>query len=457
MFGQLLRDGARLADREVLLTPRISTTWGQLAALVSEVDAKLRPLQRQRVGLIMRPHPVCLAALAALDDLQCDTYLLDGQLDAKTALQRAADLNLRAVVQYGESSDADHLQVDSASARADGSGSSSVVILTSGTEGRPKAARHIWKTLSRPVRKGRSGQRWLLTYRPHLYAGLQVLLQCLLNHGTLVAAEANAHADEVIQLMRDGRVEHASATPSYWRQLLLFGNHQLLRDVSLQSITLGGEVVDQPILDALRDQFPSARIVHIYATTELGRCFSVSDGQAGFPLRLLDTPSGDGIEIKVEGGELFVRSPNSMVSYAPTSLPGHPMRQQTADVEPGVEWFATGDLVKIEDERACFVGRRSETINVGGNKVHPIEVEGVVRSVPGVADARVYGKDSSIAGQLVACQIVPKQGHDPEALRRSIAAQCTEALPSFQRPRVIDVVDRIELTQAGKSARAAEK
>ena len=133
------------------------------------------------------------------------------------------------------------------------------------------------------------------------------------------------------------------------------------------------------------------------------------------------------------------------------------MRQQTADVEPGVEWFATGDLVKIEDERACFVGRRSETINVGGNKVHPIEVEGVVRSVPGVADARVYGKDSSIAGQLVACQIVPKQGHDPEALRRSIAAQCTEALPSFQRPRVIDVVDRIELTQAGKSARAAEK
>jgi hypothetical protein len=85
--------------------------------------------------------------------------------------------------------------------------------------------------------------------------------------------------------------------------------------VPLIQVTLGGEVVDQQILDSLRRTFPHARIVHIYATTELGRCFSVTDGRAGFPARYLTEPTADGVVLGVEDGELVVRSANAMEGY----------------------------------------------------------------------------------------------------------------------------------------------
>ena len=92
-------------------------------------------------------------------------------------------------------------------------------------------------------------------------------------------------------------------------------------------------------------------------------------------------------------------------------------------------------------------------INVGGNKVHPQNVERVIRAVPGVADARVYGQPSSIAGQLVACDIVPAAGCDPDELRQNVLAHCAQSLTSYERPRVIQTVPVIETTSAGKTRR----
>ena len=189
--------------------------------------------------------------------------------------------------------------------------------MTSGTTGEPKAARHSWDSLTRPVRRQAASQPpcWLLAFRPQLYAGLQVILQALLNGGTLVVAPPQAPPDEVVELMAQAGVEFASATPSYWRRLLMSSDAAMQRRVPLVQITLGGEVVDQSILDQLHETFPAARLVHIYATTELGRCFSVTDGRAGFPRAWLDQTSSDGIALQVRGGELWVRSANAMAGY----------------------------------------------------------------------------------------------------------------------------------------------
>jgi acyl-CoA synthetase (AMP-forming)/AMP-acid ligase II len=227
--------------------------------------------------------------------------------------------------------------------------------------------------------------------------------------------------------------------------LLLFADAAALRRIRLIQITLGGEVVDQRILDALHDVFPSARIVHVYATTELGRCFSVTDGRAGFPVRYLTEPSADGVELRVDDGELIVRSANAMQGYdragAPASAPAMDYR--------------TGDLVEISGDRVYFVGRLTDTINVGGNKVHPVEVERVLRAVPGVADVRVFAKRSSIAGELVACHVVPDEGIDIEQLRKRLMTICLDHLNSFQRPRAIEFVSEIALESSGKMSRSA--
>jgi acyl-CoA synthetase (AMP-forming)/AMP-acid ligase II len=100
-----------------------------------------------------------------------------------------------------------------------------------------------------------------------------------------------------------------------------------------------------------------------------------------------------------------------------------------------------------------FIGRLSDIINVGGNKVHPLVVERVIRELANVADARVFGVPSSIAGQLVACQVVPRAGADVDALRHEIGQHCVQRLDRYQCPRVIEIVPRLELTAAGKIAR----
>lgn len=84
-------------------------------------------------------------------------------------------------------------------------------------------------------------------------------------------------------------------------------------------------------------------------------------------------------------------------------------------------------------------------INVGSNKVHPLEVEQVIRQVPGISDVRVYAKSSSIAGQLVACDLVIAPGTDQAPVRETVAAHCVARLSEAQRPRLFRVVDQVEL------------
>jgi acyl-CoA synthetase (AMP-forming)/AMP-acid ligase II len=224
---------------------------------------------------------------------------------------------------------------------------------------------------------------------------------------------------------------------------LMFSDAKLLKQIPLLQITLGGEAIDQPILDKLRQHFPNARLLHIYATTELGRCFSVSDGKSGFPASYLNAAPPGAAELKVVDGELLVRSPNSMRMYDPLS-------SQNSTIS---DWFATGDLVEVKDDRVYFVGRSSDMINVAGSKVFPIEVERVIRLIPGVSDVRVFGKASSIAGELVGCEIVASPDQDREALKEIVVRTCRTQLTSQQQPRLIKMVDRIDLSSAGKTLR----
>jgi long-chain acyl-CoA synthetase len=92
-------------------------------------------------------------------------------------------------------------------------------------------------------------------------------------------------------------------------------------------------------------------------------------------------------------------------------------------------------------------------INVAGSKVYPIEVERVIRVIPGVADVRVFGKFSSIAGELVVCEIVPNLDQNCKMLEEAVNRVCREKLTTYQQPRMIKFVDRLGLSSAGKTLR----
>jgi acyl-CoA synthetase (AMP-forming)/AMP-acid ligase II len=445
MLNRLLFEEFLPDAQPAVVTSDRTTNWAALREQAQTVFSTQEKLRRRRVGLSFRPAADSYAALAALDRLACDVFLLDANLPSEEALRLSEKLKLGAFLTAGNSGQLPDFEVHELSNEEKWSGSSSVTILTSGSTGEPKAARHSWESIARPVKKGAGirAPKWLLTYRPNLYAGLQVMLQCFADRGTLVVPDPHMDPQSTVQFMCDAGVQFVSATPSYWRRLLMFSDAELLKRVPLVQITLGGEAIDQPILDKLRQHFPQARLVHIYATTELGRCFSVSDGKAGFPASYLHTVQPGAAELKVHGGELLVRSPNSMRMYDPLS----PQQPSASD------WFPTGDVVEIKDSRVYFVGRKSDMINVAGSKVFPIEVERVIRIIPGVSDVRVFGKTSSIAGELVACEIVANPDQDREALKEIVVRTCRAQLNSQQQPRIIKLVERIDLSSAGKTLR----
>ena len=307
-------------------------------------------------------------------------------------------------------------------------------ILTSGTTGEPKCARYSWADLFAQVNTSSQAQaaRWLLAYRLNHFAGLQMLVHVLTHGSSLVLPESTkvAHA---LQAIKDYEVTHVSSTPTFWRYALA----TLARsdaDLALTQITLGSEPVSAELLNQLQEAFPGARIVHVYASTEAGSCVSVSDMLPGLPVSILDRGEESPVQFRVVDDELYVRSQHGMRAYAGSD-------EVLDRDEQG--WLATGDLVTIEDGRIMFLGRRSETINVGGVKVHPLEVENRISALSEIELARAYGQENPVVGQIVAVDVVPVEGVSGDEAEKLIREVCT-TLGRHARPRVINVVDALE-------------
>ena len=308
------------------------------------------------------------------------------------------------------------------------------VLYTSGTTGTPKPISHTLESLSRTVVRGTgpsSTMVWGLLYDPNRMAGIQVILQAVLSGTRLIAPPASTSLGERVAALAAGGVTALSATPTLWRRILqLPGSSEL----GLGQITLGGEIADQPVLDALRHRYPNARIVHVFASTETGAAFSVSDGRAGFPLSYLTEPPR-GIALEVRDGILHVHSPGASVA--------------------GPDGFAsTGDIVEVVDDRVLFRGRASGVVNVGGANVWPEEVEQLLRSHPAVADAVVTAKPNALVGNLLIASVVPTHDAERAGLGKALRAFVREQAPSTHVPASVKVVEELDMSGTGKAVRS---
>jgi acyl-CoA synthetase (AMP-forming)/AMP-acid ligase II len=306
-----------------------------------------------------------------------------------------------------------------------------VLILTSGTSGPAKGARHDWGRLLRMADGVRPTphQRWLLAYGPNQFGGFQILLHVAAARATLVAGTSFRPRDGLAAMRRHG-VTHASGTPTFWRFLLAELRADGDAPPPLRQITLSGEAVPGPLLDQLRARFPGARLSQIFGATEMGRTITVRDGRPGLPAAFLDAP-GD-VSFRIVDGELHVRSTAAMLGYH-------------GEESSALEWRATGDLVEVVGDRIHFRGRRTEVINVGGVKVHPLPIEERVGGVPGVAVAQAFGRPNPLVGQIVALEVVPDADAEEDALRERIRAACAD-LPAAARPRSVSFVPVLTTT-----------
>lgn len=317
------------------------------------------------------------------------------------------------------------------------------LMTTSGTTGEPKIVGHTLASLTRTTKidlERAKEQRWGMIYDFTRFAGLQVFLQSVLSGARLIVPNYHDPLERKIALFAENGCTHLSGTPTLWRKILMMPD---AGDLKLQQITLGGEIADGRVLTAAASAFPQARVVHIFASTEAGVGFSVSDRKPGFPASYLQTPPA-GIEIKIDDGRLFVRNSHVSPRYLNSSL-------EFANKDG---WVDTGDAVNIVDDRVLFLGRVSGTINVGGDKVHPEEVERAILSHPLIASVVVSGKSNPIVGQLVVADVVLNDPlANPKEARADLAAYLAKTLERHKVPALIRIVQDIKENAAGKIMR----
>lgn len=317
------------------------------------------------------------------------------------------------------------------------------ILSTSGTTSTPKLVSHTFKSLNRTVKKNiekGSNFVWALTFDIYRFSGIQVFLQSLLSGSTLVIPESNVNFKTSLNLFLENSCNIISATPSFYRKALMSQEFSLL---NLKRITLGGEISDKTILEALKNKFADAKITHIYASTEVGVGFCVTDEESGFPLSFV-TNGVNGTYMKIDTNNiLYIKPKNKIQNY----LYLKSMYDKNGFIN-------TGDLVNIKKDRIYFQGRESGSINIGGNKVQPEEIEAILLESNLVKEVYVYPKKSPIIGSLVCADIViDSQQKDKNTIKKNILNYCKQNLPKYKVPALLRIVETINLSQCSKLKR----
>ena len=322
-------------------------------------------------------------------------------------------------------------------------GSTQWIIPTSGTTNTPKLILHNYESLTRTVKRdldiGKSF-RWGLVFDIYRFSGIQVFLQSILSGSKLIITESSQNMTDILDILIKYNCNALSATPSFWRKVLMSKKADKLQ---LRRITLGGEIADENILQALKIKFPDAKISHIYASTEVGVGFSVTDGHEGFPLSFLNGGLKN-IKMKIDKeGLLWIAPVNKNQSYV--------SNENMYDKDG---YINTGDIVKVRGKRVYFLGRNSGAINIGGNKVQPEEVERTLLSSDLIAEAFVYAMKNPMMGSLVCADVVLNNKEvDRNEVKKQLFKHCRERLESFKVPAMIKFVEEVQTTDSGKLKR----
>lgn len=419
------------ADRVLLVAGEKHLTAQAIYERVQAIRAQGIP-HTARIALEMDDHCEALIWTIALDGLVSSVFLVPKSLkqspdypDLRQAAKCTHAISKQEIVELPSNQHA-----------LNSTDETEWLLATSGTTGTPKLIPHTTQSLTRTCKKDHTIGRtftWGLIYDLFRFAGLQVVLQALYSQSRLVLFNIDEGINQIIEELRAGSVNALSATPSFWRKLLMSGKAAQL---NFRQITLGGEPVDQLILDALKSTYPLAKITHIYASTEIGVGFAVKDGIAGFPADFLNQTFSAG-KLKIsEDGKLLLETQNITTTDRTFKI------------------LDTGDLVEQKGNRIYFLGRDSGAINVGGNKVIPEMVESIIRQLPEVAEVVVKPKKNSVLGQLVTAEVVAFATELSQVqLKEKIVTHCKANLETYQIPALIKFVDDIVVNTTGKISR----
>ncbi|MGA9840239.1 MAG: long-chain fatty acid--CoA ligase [Thermoplasmata archaeon] len=337
--------------------------------------------------------------------------------------------------------------------RADPARTVAVYQYTGGTTGVPKAVMLTHRNLVANVVQGNacntsrvSGSEVILASIPffHVY-GLTVALLMGLADGASIVLQTRPEIREILKLMDRYHPTQFPGVPALYAafnhqpdiakhrihsiRYCLSGSAPLPLEVARQFEALtGGDLVEGY---GLSETSPATHVNPLHGERRAG--------SVGLPLpetdeRVVDLETGTRVLGTDEVGELCIRGPQVMLGYY-----GHP-EETAAVLQNG--WFRTGDVARIDSAGyAYIVDRIKDTINVGGMKVYPREVEEVLFQHPAVQDAAAVGVADPGHGEVVKAFVVRKPGATLTA--DELIAFVRDRIAHYKAPRTVEFRDAL--------------
>jgi long-chain acyl-CoA synthetase len=312
-----------------------------------------------------------------------------------------------------------------------------LILFSSGSTGKSKAALHDLSGLLEKFKTRRFPQRSISFLLYDHIGGVNTMLHILSNGGVLITVQERS-ADSVLSAIEKYRAELLPTSPTFINLILLSEAYKRHDLSSLKTVTYGTEPMPESTLKRFHELFPEIKLQQTYGLSELGILRSKSRSSDSLWVKI----GGEGYETRVVDNILQIKALSAMLGYLNAPSPF---------TEEG--WFITGDEVEVDGEYMRILGRRSELINVGGEKVYPAEVESVIQSLPNIAEVSVYGEKNPITGSMVCALIKLVEPEDEQNARLRIKKACGEILPRFKVPVRLTFTDDSQYSERFKKMR----
>jgi len=313
-------------------------------------------------------------------------------------------------------------------------GNVGIVFQTSGSTGKPKRIlADLTKMLDHYINNPSHPTKMLAFLKLNHIGGINTVIRAITS-GSQLFFPKSRQIDDVLDCVHANGIEVMPVNPSFLTLLKMSWDdcfENMLKTVRL--ITYGSEPMPQDTLDFLVLKLPRVKFRQTYGLTETGILDIESDGDDSLWFRLKD-------ENLIVGGQLWVKVKDWILG-------------DLDDENQMVGRFLnTGDMVASRDDgKIRILGRESDIIIVGGEKVYPAQVENEILKSPIVKDCVVFGEKNKILGNIVCAKILLFDGVKSDDFLKD-QKWCSH-LPRYSRPVRISIVSEIEYLESGKKRR----
>lgn len=316
-------------------------------------------------------------------------------------------------------------------------GHSGLVLFSSGSSGKPKAVLHDFERILRKFSQPREPKRTLAFLLFDHIGGINTAFHVLSSGGCLVTV-SDRSVDAVLRSIERHKVQVLPASPTFLNMILLSDAYREYDLSGLELVSYGTEVMPEHTLRKFHTVFPGIKLLQTYGLSELGIMRTKSRSSDSLWVKL----GGEGFETRIVDGFLEIKADSAMLGYLNSLSPF---------TEDG--WFKTGDAVEMDGEYMKILGRRSEMINVGGEKVYPSEIESVIMQMEGVMDATVKGEPNPIIGNIVVLTVRLAESEAAVDFKKRMREFCRGKLAPFKVPQKVLLADNVFYSDRFKKIR----